>query len=416
MKRAPLLVFLLILIAACNHPFQVKKAEIEIEFSSYDEKTGYVHIETSSDDPLAEGMELVIPLEGSDKRIALIRNLQKQDGGWFGSDKTSFDVYIPSSMKEKLLPQLDKGKKVTVRSQAGFTQLMSKSVEINRNAYIQQMELNGHKEQIKAMFEPAYQLLPTPRLIAEPGSSKMGGMPNLPEEIGWPMSNGRPMSFIIQLKLSDFQSPEDTKQGYIFLFMDLWQSAFDSVTERISAVDYRLIHLPEPALLSGFRSFPDNLPEELRIDETALRYPEVSMLPDVSSSSVRRLSLNENEETNYIQLRTLLETMAFTNIFNSNNDNGESRFLGYPETGTDIQLYCEMDEKGVTSELSEISDEQMDKLTADAAKWRLLMQLDFDRSPLAATGLAGKYYFMLKKKDIEQEKYENAVMYFESWE
>ena len=404
------------LVSACSHPFQANKTEIEINESKYDERTGYVHIETSADDLLKENMEIVIPIGPDDKRIGLLQNVRSEDGGWFGSDKISFDVYIPPAMKEQLLPSLEKGKSLTVRGKAPFTGMMTMSVEMNRENYIKQMELTRYKDQLKAMFEHAHTLLPTPRLIAPPGKTKMGGMPNLPKEIAWPTSDGKPLSFIMQLKLSDFGSSEELKNGYLFLFMDIPKAGDEMEIEEMGEVAYRIIYYPKAGVLTEYRPFPDSLAEHQVIDETALRFSTFTMLPDPNSASARRLSLNESEQLKYSQLRTLFETMAFTGLFENTREYGTHRFLGYPDTGTDLQLYAEMDSKDMSSDSLEITDKMMDELSDDASKWRLLMQVDFDYSPLAATGLSGKYYFLIKKSDLEKKKYEEAVMYFESFE
>jgi uncharacterized protein YwqG len=56
------------------------------------------------------------------------------------------------------------------------------------------------------------------------GNSKMGGDPDLPEGMEWPVYNGRPMSFLLQLNLADLKdfrsSKFKAKEGMLYFFCE----------------------------------------------------------------------------------------------------------------------------------------------------------------------------------------------------
>jgi uncharacterized protein YwqG len=356
-------------------------------------------------------MEIVIPLEGDDKRIGVLKNVKNDDGGWFGSDKTTFDVYLPAELKEELLSSLAEGKQLEVRSaDIPFSKMMGASVNMNRDTYIKQYHLEQHKEEIKALFEQAYRLKPTPRLIATPGSSKMGGEPDMPAGIKWPESNGKPMSFIMQLNLAQFKIADKKGEGYLYLFMDLSQA--DSTQ---GDVTYKLVHYPKKTTVKRVK-YPEEFPGDLKISESALRASLFPMVPEEGSSSVRKLSLNDEDRDNYNTFRNTFVNIDFNDLFSGGTNTSDNQFLGYPATSTDIQLYSEMDAEGKKwSDSTAVNDSLTAVLTPAAAKWRVLLQVDFEKSPLSSTGLGGKYYFMIRKSDLEKGKLENTRMYFEDY-
>lgn len=57
------------------------------------------------------------------------------------------------------------------------------------------------------------------------GSSRMGGNPDLPIGISWPISQGRPLDFLLQLNLSELPRKlvEDAlpERGWLYFFYDL---------------------------------------------------------------------------------------------------------------------------------------------------------------------------------------------------
>src|SRR5579859_6108263 len=63
-----------------------------------------------------------------------------------------------------------------------------------------------------------------------PGISKIGGHPDLPKDVKWPELNGRPQSFLAQIRLADLQQFNSDKllpeQGMLWFFYDASQQTF----------------------------------------------------------------------------------------------------------------------------------------------------------------------------------------------
>jgi uncharacterized protein YwqG len=65
------------------------------------------------------------------------------------------------------------------------------------------------------------------------GLSKIGGTPDLPEGMDWPLSNGKPMSFIAQIRLADAAAFDASKAlpktGTLYFFYDAERSTWGMI-------------------------------------------------------------------------------------------------------------------------------------------------------------------------------------------
>ncbi len=102
-----------------------------------------------------------------------------------------------------------------------------------------------------------------------PGSSKLGGRPDLPVGMEWPCADGHALAFIAQVNLAEL-APHDHRhelphEGLLLFFLDLddWESG-------------RVLYTEAGAELEA-RDFPEALEEELRLAERALSFAPVSM-------------------------------------------------------------------------------------------------------------------------------------------
>src|SRR6185295_11046699 len=57
------------------------------------------------------------------------------------------------------------------------------------------------------------------------GSTKMGGLPDLPQGMGWPLVAGEPLSFVGQFRLSDVMKFDESEMlppaGMLYFFYDV---------------------------------------------------------------------------------------------------------------------------------------------------------------------------------------------------
>jgi uncharacterized protein YwqG len=72
-----------------------------------------------------------------------------------------------------------------------------------------QAGLNRVSSQLAPLVTPCFRTLRTPRLDDDIpiGASKVGGYPDLPEGVAWPDDGRRPISFVAQVRLSEFKDP-----------------------------------------------------------------------------------------------------------------------------------------------------------------------------------------------------------------
>jgi uncharacterized protein YwqG len=89
--------------------------------------------------------------------------------------------------------------------------------------------LERHEEKIVALAKPAIRMLPK-RVEDDEipiGASKLGGNPDLPEDFGWKMCQGKPLTFVGQFKLSELAPYDRDKElpaeGMLYYFCDIWK-------------------------------------------------------------------------------------------------------------------------------------------------------------------------------------------------
>ncbi|HVF98530.1 MAG TPA: YwqG family protein, partial [Chloroflexia bacterium] len=70
----------------------------------------------------------------------------------------------------------------------------------------------------------------TDEALLLPGTSKFGGLPDLPEDVAWPEWNGGPLAFIAQFRLEEV-APYDLQRllpttGMLYFFYEAQQSTW----------------------------------------------------------------------------------------------------------------------------------------------------------------------------------------------
>src|SRR6266496_5628217 len=92
---------------------------------------------------------------------------------------------------------------------------------------------------LDSIARPSIRLLTTPvdESTLAPGTSKIGGVPDLPSGVSWPECHGLPQSFITQIRLADI-GPYDAENvlphtGMLWFFYDAQQQTFgDNPTDK----------------------------------------------------------------------------------------------------------------------------------------------------------------------------------------
>ena len=234
------------------------------------------------------------------------------------------------------------------------------------------------------------------------GASRIGGAPDLPNDIKWPKAEGKSLSFIAQINLHDIttvwvNSPLP-KTGVLYFFYDAEQSVwgFDPKDKEKWAV----IHTNETTEQLQEVVFPVDLPNEARFESKAVTPVIKDNYPDYEQLDIKSLGLSQNDDD------------VIFEIFNAYYEEGEleHKLLGYPrQIQGDMQLEVQLASHGLCcGDASGYNDPRAEKLKDGADQWQLLLQIDSDDDSKMMWGDSGMLYYWIKEQDLKEDKFENS--------
>ena len=220
------------------------------------------------------------------------------------------------------------------------------------------------------------------------GASKVGGHPDLPQDIEWPAWH-EPMAFLAQVNLAEV-APHDTEHAlpqsgllsFFYetdgepLYAELWGRPQPGRAEDYPSTDsraWRVLYFPEGR--SPLRRHPPGVAREgAYYAPCAVSYSAELSIPDPDSSEIVVLGLSEAERHAYINM-----------YYDERSPNRGSwadpgnRLLGYPfDLGGSTLVECDFESCGITGALwHRVAEEQRPSLESEVARrLRLLLQLD----------------------------------------
>lgn len=219
------------------------------------------------------------------------------------------------------------------------------------------------------------------------GVSKLGGLPDLPAGVEWPMWREQPMAFIAQVRLDDI-APFDVERALPNTGL---LSCFCAVEGDLLADDdpaaWRVWHFTgEEMNTLARRTAPERLDELSRFRACAMTYARRPTLPDVDSHEVRALGLSKTERIAYVDVQTGGDIGYLPEM--------DHRLLGYPYTlGGSTLLECYVAAHGMdwhagTRDAGELQD-------AAEEAWRLLLQVYSNEEAGMDWGGGGVLHFCL---------------------
>lgn len=241
---------------------------------------------------------------------------------------------------------------------------------------------------------------------AELGALKLGGHPDLPEEISWPTFKGLPQSFIAQIRLADVQQFDSAKllppRGTLWFFYDATQQTFGE----------------QPTDRAGWRIFFNADPQpRLHRQPTPVGLPAASLFSACSITPKSELTLALQPE---LELPNLDwsddEQQAYEDVLEALHPPAERalphhRLLGYPDTiQDDMREQCQLVSNGVTSE----DDPRAAKLLAGVSDWQLLLQIDSDAAAKMRWADNGMLYYWLKQADLQARRFDSGWLVLQS--
>jgi uncharacterized protein YwqG len=254
---------------------------------------------------------------------------------------------------------------------------------------------------IDVLAKPSIRLytLPVDEASLAVGTSKVGGLPDLPPDLSWPEFGGLPQSFIAQIRLPEVK-PYDTEgalpaKGMLWFFYDAKQETYGDDPQNRGAWQ---ILFQEGDLTNLKRtSAPAKLPAESRFQACSVRFAAEITLSQVPQTEIANYDWSDEELEKYEDLIFQLtppDQRAFRH-----------RLLGNPDLiQDDMRLQCQLVSHGITDE----DDPHAQELKKGAMDWRLLFQVDTDERIGMRWSSTGMLYYWITSTNLQARHFDTA--------
>ncbi|MDD1369183.1 YwqG family protein [Bacillus sp. MHSD_36] len=243
---------------------------------------------------------------------------------------------------------------------------MNKQIEVLIDKY----GLTHLKEELMNTVFPCIKVVPKQAETVAIGSSKMGGIPDLPATFEYPTHKGNPLQFIAQFNLNDLQNVsidhDLPRTGMLYFF-----SVENYFEEDVNPTEAgRVLYYDVPV-------------EQLRrADELQTNYNECATTFELTYKLPELFIEDEADSDRFLQL--------LEELIPDNYDNHQ--IFGEPFSVQDEVLY-------ETGQYMEIDPQQM----------TLLFQIDSDtKNCNMMWGDLGMLYFCIGNEDLKNRRFENA--------
>jgi hypothetical protein len=237
--------------------------------------------------------------------------------------------------------------------------------------------LGAHVGALEPHVRPAVRLTTRKVDTVPAGASRLGGRPDLPDDLVWPRRDGRPLAFLAQIDLADVarvQPDGPAAAGHLWFFYDAKEEpwGFDASHAGGSRVLFRP---------SGTALRPSAAPEDLA--ETfplcALGFEAYEDPPDLDDMEPPA-AMDEAASEKYGAVREFLS---------SGTGGTAHKLLGHADrVQGPMEPECER--------------------LAGAGKWRLLLQLESDHTAGMMWSDMGRLYFWIRDEDLQAGRYDHT--------
>jgi uncharacterized protein YwqG len=235
----------------------------------------------------------------------------------------------------------------------------------------------------------------------------LGGRPNFPKELGWPVWENTPLPFVAQLDLSAIPTIESLPlpaAGSLYFFFEGGDNAGGSQPKDKGSA--QVVYTRSALSDNPLRDLPEVIPDALRFTGVRLEpAPPCASLPEVEDQVVERLQPTIDEREKYFE---------FFYAWRDQQPATRHRIGGYPEPiQGDPKLEAQLVSHGFCCDASgHQQGEQLD-LYPGAADWELLLQVDSDDAAKMMWGDLGRLYFLIRREDLAALSFENAWLVFQ---
>jgi uncharacterized protein YwqG len=230
--------------------------------------------------------------------------------------------------------------------------------------------------------------------------SKLGGLPQMPDELNWPKWNGKPLAFICQIALGEIGCARLglPDSGQLFVFYDQEQRTWGFDPKDRGS--WRVLYTARGIEECRERFAPPGLDVVYRTK--AIGYTAAQTYPDLQDERVYALDLSDKARDEYIDL--------------CSDAPGVHPFhwmFGYPmpiqNNGMDLE--CQLASNGLyCGDSSAYDDPRCVLLEPGRSEWLMLLQIDSDDDAEMMWGDVGMLYFWIKRRDLEQRRFDDCWM------
>lgn len=238
------------------------------------------------------------------------------------------------------------------------------------------------------------------------GESKIGGVPDLPYGVTWPVFKDTPMSFIAQFRM-DKVSPNDSsnllpKQGILYFFYDAHQEIFGEKPG--DQAGWKVIYsTTEPDQLERI-PFPSGLPKESRFNSCSVSSSKELTLPQDPSVFIPNWNWTDEEKKHY-------EDFQYGFSYPLGPHASIHRMLGHADIiQDDMHLQAALYSNGVPS----IDDPRVAALKETALNWVLLLQVDSDSQAGMRWANSGMLYYWIQRQELLERRFDHIWLILQS--
>lgn len=238
--------------------------------------------------------------------------------------------------------------------------------------------------------------------------TQVGGMPDLPQGVAWPRRGESPLSFIVQIDLSEvarvWPSSPLPAAGLLSCFYDAERQpwGFDPADRGAWAIyhfDQRTAGAAQP---------PDDLPEKARFRPVTMQTVGELKLPAAESRAVEELDLRLKEQTAYWALLGDLQEAQ------KDDSQAVHRLLGHPDPiQGDMEAECQLVTTGIDATPEAYRSDVARRLLAGRGVWRMLLQIDSDERTAMQWGDDGRIYFWMRQGDIAARRWNESWLHLQ---
>ena len=239
------------------------------------------------------------------------------------------------------------------------------------------------------------------------GETRIGGIPDLPEDLPWPSTQGKHLSFLGQLRVSEIRNFDEKrvlpKQGFLYFFVDLEDLPDGQISEDASKFQV-LFCSEEKAKLVRTSPPKDSLAKTL--NSFSVEYYPRASLPPEESPEAQNLNLSVDDWDRYYDLTQELERI------DPSDRAPKHKFLGYSDLlQGDLRLDCELIRNGLSCRDEEnFRSPKIEKYETGLSDWQLIFQIDQDEELGPDWRPPGRIYFMAPKEALRNGRLEESWM------